>query len=279
MPSELSQNKWTCTVCNRKMGLLSRRSHLQGKSHLAKVAASTNDEPRSKLEYWTCTICDCHVPLGSREMHLKGKPHLKKTACTRNGASSSVVRDPSPVVFEPPTTQPSQTSQRWTCGPCGRQMNVKNREQHVQGKQHKAIVEGNGVGNITNAGAGFWICTICSVRMKAKHRGRHLRDDLHATWLARRRSNDYDDDDDDDDDDAHGQSRGGRGGGPGTGRGGGPGGGGGGGGPSGGGGGRGGGHGQYRYGWSDNDDDLLAFVAELGYGRIPGGGGCSSGED
>ncbi|KAJ8087605.1 hypothetical protein PM082_006438 [Marasmius tenuissimus] len=370
MPSELSQKKWTCTVCNREMGLLSRRSHLQGKSHLAKVAASestaanelgsgndnmndtgagalpgvwtcttcncqmpiscrethvkgqphrkkasapssaSNEELRSKLEYWTCTICDCNVPLGSREMHLKGKPHLKKTARARNGTgASSSVRDPYPVVIDrqPPTTQPSQASQNWTCEPCGRQMNVQNREQHVQGKQHKAVVEGNGVENITNVGAGFWICTICSVKMNAKHRGRHLRGDLHATWLARRRSNDYDDDDDDDDDShirgsgitggsggpgrRRGPARGGsRGGGPGRGGGGGgPGGGGGGGGPSGGGGGRGrgGGRGQYRYDWSDGGDllgpesgeEMLDYIAELGYGRIPSGGGWSSGED
>ncbi|KAJ8096353.1 hypothetical protein PM082_011514 [Marasmius tenuissimus] len=238
MPSELLQTKWTCTVCNREMGLLSRRSHLQGKAHLAKVAASestatheigsgndnitgtsagalpgvwtcmtcncqmpvscretyvqgqphlkkasappsasTNDELRSKLEYWTCTICDCHVPLGSREMHLKGKPHLKKATRAKAPTFSSV-SDPPPADPEP-VSPPPQSSQNWTCEPCDRQMNVRNREQHLQGKQHKVVVERSDVGHDTG--------TIRSVSMNAGHRERHLKGDMDATELASRR--------------------------------------------------------------------------------------------
>ncbi|KAL0063046.1 hypothetical protein AAF712_010070 [Marasmius tenuissimus] len=244
MPSELLQTKWTCTVCNREMGLLSRRSHLQGKAHLAKVAASestatheigsgndnitgtsagalpgvwtcmtcncqmpvscretyvqgqphlkkasappsasTNDELRSKLEYWTCTICDCHVPLGSREMHLKGKPHLKKATRAKAPTFSSV-SDPPPADPEPVSaTHGMQPSRDWVLAEALRSSRMttlgEDREQHLQGKQHKVVVERSDVGHDTG--------TIRSVSMNAGHRERHLKGDMDATELASRR--------------------------------------------------------------------------------------------
>ncbi|KAJ8087589.1 hypothetical protein PM082_006422 [Marasmius tenuissimus] len=67
------------------------------------------------------------MELLSRRSHLQGKPHLAKVAAS----GTTVVRDSSPVILKPRTTQPSQASQKWTCEPCGRRMDVRNREQHL----------------------------------------------------------------------------------------------------------------------------------------------------
>jgi rubrerythrin len=73
---------WKCMVCNIKMHLPSRSSHLFGKRHAAAVEAYQQvilqEERGAKNagQKWICTICNIKIEFHSRESHLLGKRHV-----------------------------------------------------------------------------------------------------------------------------------------------------------------------------------------------------------
>ncbi|KAG7097728.1 hypothetical protein E1B28_005048 [Marasmius oreades] len=255
-------------------------------------------------ELWTCWTCNKCMHVNSRRHHLRGKQHLKKARTAPINANVLSPQQPAQTTGppEPPSNPPqlvppsrpeptaivpnadSNLGEYWTCEDCNnRRMHMRDREPHLAGKLHKTILarrsleadqpedmpsvssasprhirglsgrggRGSGPGGSGRGGEG--------VGRGSNSGGFSYRGGV----VSRGRGGD------------NGSGGGGGGGGGGPGRGGG-----GGGGPGRGGRGRGRGR-QPRYSVLRGSDaqDMIDFLAELGHGRIPGGGGCSSGDD
>ncbi|KAG7085878.1 hypothetical protein E1B28_003411 [Marasmius oreades] len=119
------------------------------------------------------------MAISSREAHLQGKRHLRKSNSTSQSAPA------------PPPSQPNLGSEMWTCKPCGRQMIVGNRNQHLQGKSHKAAVKAAPIPRAVTASAvpaasssQQWTCEPCGRRMDAMSREQHLQGQRHRDAIA-----------------------------------------------------------------------------------------------
>ncbi|KAK1226911.1 hypothetical protein PQX77_010080 [Marasmius sp. AFHP31] len=238
------------------------------------------------------------MELSGKEGHLWGQRHLAKVARHR-GPSATQTHQPGPVTTQTQATttiddsKPEQTPRSgpkasfqvrspkiiWKCPICDVELEALGLLPHQRSESHLEKAAASSSKSAIKTTSGFWECNVCSTSMNVRHREGHLGSEMHAHMLAL-------------DLGAGGFGGGGGGGeggetrmkkrgGGGRGHGGGGGGGGGGGRKGGGGGGR-----RRRQTYHGIDiivgseaEAMLDELREWGGGRIPGGGGCGSGDD